>query len=323
LSSEYKSVGTHYEWKCSLGHRWSTTARNIQKGCWCPKCGGYDKKSLEFYDNIARGRGGRCLSTEYFGANAIYEWRCSSGHEWKTTANSVQRGTWCSACAGLDKKDMGWVRRLASGHEGSCLSTQYIDALSKYEWECKEGHRWTATASHVQQGTWCPICGGRNRKDLEWLRGMALSQGGKCLSIEYINSAASYDWECQKGHRWATPASNIQQGHWCPYCTNRKSKLEIELFEVVRLQHPDALNRVRGLLRNKRFELDIYIPSLKKAIEFDGDYHHSRPGAAERDARKNAGCVEAGIELFRVRWSSYVKDREGSVARVFAFLASP
>lgn len=50
----------------------------------------------------------------------------------------------------------------------------------------------------------------------------------------------------------------------------------------------------------KRLELDIFIPSLKRAIELDGDYWHSSPERKKTDKRKNKECADAGIKLLRL-----------------------
>jgi very-short-patch-repair endonuclease len=111
---------------------------------------------------------------------------------------------------------------------------------------------------------------------------------------------SKYSWKCHEGHQWEAIANDIQQGSWCPTCSKTNDKAQAELFEFVKQFYPDALLNVKGLLKSKRFELDIYIPSLRKAIELDGEYWHNMPGAIERDLRKGNECEQAGIELLRI-----------------------
>jgi very-short-patch-repair endonuclease len=77
------------------------------------------------------------------------------------------------------------------------------------------------------------------------------------------------------------------------------------------------------MLRNKRFELDIYIPSLRKAIEYDGEYWHGRPEAIGRDSKKDIQCREAGIELLRIPEEQYLKDKSGTMELIKKWLAEP
>jgi hypothetical protein len=53
---------------------------------------------------------------------------------------------------------------LANTHQGNCLSTVYINAHSKLQWECIQGHRWKATPHNIQQGQWCPYCKGKSKE---------------------------------------------------------------------------------------------------------------------------------------------------------------
>lgn len=49
-------------------------------------------------------------------------------------------------------------------------------------------------------------------------------RGGKCLSIQYIDSSTHLLWECAKGHQWKAIPNNIRRGRWCPYCSTRPPK---------------------------------------------------------------------------------------------------
>ncbi len=60
---------------------------------------------------------------------------------------------------------------------------------------------------------------------------------------------------------------------------------------------PDAISRCKGLLP-KRMELDIYIPSQKLAIEYDGSFWHK--DTSNRDQEKYAFCQKNKIRLMRI-----------------------
>lgn len=51
--------------------------------------------------------------------------------------------------------------------------------------------------------------------------------------------------------------------------------------------------------REKGYELDVYIPSKKIAIEYDGYLWHKNK--AKKDLEKNKKCVKDGIKLYRIR----------------------
>lgn len=56
-----------------------------------------------------------------------------------------------------------------------------------------------------------------------------------------------------------------------------------------------------------KFVLDFYLPEYKLAIECDGDYWHTRPGAPEKDARKNQHLTDIGVRFHRF-WGSEINE---------------
>jgi hypothetical protein len=56
---------------------------------------------------------------------------------------------------------------------------------------------------------------------------LAASQGGKCLSTQFINVDSKLKWQCAEGHTWDALPSSVKKGHWCAKCAgNAKSSLE-------------------------------------------------------------------------------------------------
>jgi hypothetical protein len=171
--------------------------------------------------NIARQRGGECLSTKYFNGTSRLLWQCRVGHQWKTVPNNVRRGRWCPACAGRPVVTIEEVRAIANKRGGQCLSGEYTNNKTKLLWQCMKGHRWLTTASHIKQGHWCPACAGRPLITIEELQAIAKSRGGKCLSEKYRNSRTKLTWQCKVGHQWEAAARNVRKGHWCARCSRK------------------------------------------------------------------------------------------------------
>lgn len=67
------------------------------------------------------------------------------------------------------------------------------------------------------------------------------------------------------------------------------------VYYYISVLFTDAINRYSEL----GFELDIYIPSIKVGIEYDGSAWHKNKQA--NDNLKNELCLENGIELYRLR----------------------
>lgn len=59
----------------------------------------YSHSYLNDCKNIAKRKGGECLSNKYINARTNLYWRCSKGHIWQATPDNIKRGSWCPKCA--------------------------------------------------------------------------------------------------------------------------------------------------------------------------------------------------------------------------------
>lgn len=69
--------------------------------------------------------------------------------------------------------------------------------------------------------------------------------------------------------------------------------------------------------------VDFYLPDVKLVIECDGDYWHSREGAAEHDAQKDAALNALGVYVLRLKETEINKDWkacERKIIRAFGSL---
>ncbi len=102
-----------------------------------------------------------------------------------------------------------------------------------------------------------------------------------------------------------------------------KWKHEMTLFHAIRKLHPDTLHQYRpGWLG--RQSLDIYIPSLKTAIEYQGIQHYRSVGffggdeallhRKELDMRKKKLCAENGVRL--IEWGYDLEPTDRNIQMV-------
>lgn len=71
-----------------------------------------------------------------------------------------------------------------------------------------------------------------NKKTIEEMQQLAISNSGKCLSKEYINITTKLEWKCLVGHRWMSTPQNVRDGRWCISCGRRKSKLN-KIIQII------------------------------------------------------------------------------------------
>jgi len=109
---------------------------------------------------IAKKRGGTCLSQQYVNSKDKLLWECSYGHRWFSTPFSIKiRKSWCPQCAGNQPFGIEAMQNLAQENEGKCLSISYNNCKTKLLWQCKNGHRWYASAYSVKsKKRWCRKC---------------------------------------------------------------------------------------------------------------------------------------------------------------------
>lgn len=190
LATEYKGSDTQLPFECADGHGWNARPQDVLRGTWCRRCaakitGAKRRLSIDMMHDVAKRRGGECLSEIYVDSWVKLRWRCGQCcHEWEATPTSVRRGTWCPRCAVQErwerrrrrygegggnakrkpKYTIADMRDMAATRSGECLSAAYIDAHTRLEWRCGEcGREWLAAPSDVRKGTWCPQCARRRR----------------------------------------------------------------------------------------------------------------------------------------------------------------
>ncbi|MFB5089505.1 zinc-ribbon domain-containing protein [Psychrobacillus sp. PGGUH221] len=89
----------------------------------------------------------------------------------------------------------------------------------------------------------------------------------------------------------------------CKKCKSEvhTSLIEQTLFYYIRIAFTDAQNRyIYSFEEKKKIEFDIYIPSIKTAIEYDGFFHNPE-SSIKNDQLKNSICQEQSIQLIRIR----------------------
>lgn len=230
LSKGYLGATTKLRWRCKKGHVWSAVPDSIRRGTWCHRCSIKDradkrKLGIQKMYELAKLKGGYCLSKEYVNDRTKLKWQCHKKHIWFSPPRSIMHGHWCPYCAGIAKHTLLEMQELAKEKGGKCLSRTYINSQTKLEWQCKKGHTWVATPLCVRKH-WCPYCAGNAKSNISEMQKLAGERGGKCLSNKYRGRHIKLKWQCKNGHTWLTTPRTILNGHWCPHCAGN-AKLNI------------------------------------------------------------------------------------------------
>ncbi|MBA3648072.1 MAG: hypothetical protein H0W62_05900 [Chitinophagales bacterium] len=224
LSNRYITFTTKLHFKCERGHYWSTTPKQIQKGRWCKRCAdrvAADKRrtDIKVYQEIARQRGGKLLSSVFVTNDTKITWQCEDGHIWDAIPIAVKRGTWCPYCAGRHNHSIAEMQRVAKDRGGVCLSLKYSRAHTPLKWQCRNGHTWEAKPVNIIfNQSWCPYCAGKKKHTIHDMQDLAKKRGGLCLSSTYTNNKTKLRWKCEQNHEWLAKPNAIINGRWCPRC---------------------------------------------------------------------------------------------------------
>jgi hypothetical protein len=221
LSPAYEGHKAPLAFECAAGHRFSMLIQGLRSGHWCRTCANARVRMYSIDDArmVAAFHGGQCLATHFENNLAKMQWRCAAGHTWQASLSSVNRGNWCRAChLGTIRPTAEQIRQVAEARGGRCLSA-YMDRDTPLEWECAEGHRWSAQWFRVGKGQWCRQCAVKSRtRTIEQMQELARSRGGRCLSPSYPGAHGKIEWECAKHHVWQATVNSVWRGSWCPEC---------------------------------------------------------------------------------------------------------
>lgn len=150
------------------------------------------------------------------------------------------------------------------------------------------------------------------------------------FSIEDFNLhdyTTKYKWKCLKcGNNFEAPLdcslyskSDHKAMARCPIChppcSNGVSQEEIELAKFMS-DYVEIRQNDRKILTGK--ELDIYVPSMNLAIEFDGLYWHSDKSSdsSNRHLAKTNSCEELGIHLVHIFENEWRNNRRQVESRI-------
>ena len=235
--------------------------------------------------------------------------------EWEATILSRVRGSGCPYLVKYTGRVWVGFNDLKTLYPGlarewhptkNLLGPEKYTSKSKKEvwWKCEKcGFVWQSSIiTRSKGGGLCPRCKINGVKDLKTLHPE--------LALEWVHSESGnlhpdevtcgldrlILWRCRFcGHTWWARISSRARGTGCPKCANytQSSFPEQTVYYYILKEFPDAINRYRDLGE----EIDVYIPSIKVGIEYDGGLHQD----LSKDVRKNIWCKKKEIFLYRIR----------------------
>jgi len=274
------------------------------------------KLTYEQVKSFIEEQGYQLLSTEYKYSTAKLKLQCPKGHKFKAAYNNFKRGSRCLVCENKKRsKTYKDVKYYIESFDYKLLSDEYKNTRTKLKLQCPEGHIYKVTYSNFQQGNRCPTCYYKiTYKDVKYY---IESFDYKLLSDEYKNTITKLKLQCPKGHIFKMSYNHFKRGQRCPTCwyTSKSSKLERELQNFVSTIYNGKMisndrNTIINPLTGHNLELDVYLPKLNKAIEFNGGYWHSFYKVKNKDKIKQEQCKYNNITLLTIHEDNWVNNKE-------------
>lgn len=289
------------------------------------------KLTYEYVKNFIKSRDYKLLSEKYEGVIIKLELQCPKGHKFKMMWSSFQQEKRCPICFGNAKLTYDYVNRQIRKKGYKLLSEEYKNSCIKLLLQCPKKHIFKMKWSELQQGTKCPICaneirGNKRKLTYGYIRKEIEKKGYKLLSKKYVNGHTKLEVQCPKGHIYKMSWSRFQQRDRCPTCNANSfsSKAESEIANIIEVQgikiKRNDRTQITNPLTGNRLELDIWMPKLNKAIEFNGKYWHSFKDKIIKDKIKLHECVKKGIELLIINEKSWINNKIGCIDKIKNFV---
>ncbi|MDE6442762.1 MAG: hypothetical protein K2L12_08445, partial [Clostridia bacterium] len=263
------------------------------------------------------------------GSNKKVSWICSQcGNRWEASIQArVQRDSGCPKCARIKG---GQTRHLTNLAQKGGITEQLLLQEWNYEkngdlvpqaitqgsnqkvwWKCSKcSEEWQAkVANRAILGRGCPYCS--NQKIRIGRNDLATTHPQLATEWDYVKndkipqeitygSGKKFWWKCPLGHSYqASPLHRTIGSTNCPICNSGRqtSFAEQAFYFYIKKLYPDAINRYTEIFDN-RMELDIFIPSIRLAIEYDGVFWHKNKS---REKIKYQYCQKNNIKLIRIK----------------------
>jgi len=270
-----------FEWETCYGSLKYTTGKHNCRLC----ATGFP--SLKVINNFITSKNGILIKRLYDkntdGRNLVV--KCiKHDHVWKTRWDNLQKKIWCSKCAHENRTiKHEEIEALIESKNAILLTKNCFSATQKVKVKClKDDYEWTTTWARINQNYWCPRCSGIEKYTTERVREILKEKGGELLDGYINNVKQKISVKCNCGNVFSSALSHIVNHNlWCQLC-DLSNSTQKRLYKIVKEFFPKSEIKFNyrgfGWLKTKKsssrnMEIDIWIPEIKLAIEYDGEQH--------------------------------------------------
>lgn len=267
---KYRGSKTKINHKCSMGHIYSQRPNDHLKGVGCLICSSKTKKTTEEYIQECEDKGYDLPIEDYINSYTKINHKCSKGHIYPQKPYSHLQGIGCLICSGKKKKTPeGYLQECED--KGLDLPIEdYIDAKTKINHKCNNGHVYEQRPNIHLQGYGCPTC--KNKTPQDYLH--ECKDKGLDLPIEDYKGSNTYiNHKCSKGHIYPQTPSNHLQGRGCSTCKESHGEKFIRNYLDSHCIKYISQKTFKDLKDKTYLSYDFYLPEHSILIEYQGIQH--------------------------------------------------
>ena len=342
-----KGLAKRIWWKCDKAddHEWVATINDRSSGRGCLCCAGYkvvpSNCLATLHSELAKEwhptKNGDLTPNDVTpGSHKKVWWKCNKGydHEWEIGVEKRLRGDGCPICAGrkvvlsncLATTNSELAKQWHPTMNGELTPSDVTyGSKRKAWWKCDvaDDHIWeTSIEQRIKHN--CPCCSGKKvvlsnclvTLNPELSKQWHPTKNGDLTPYDVTtNSHKKIWWNCIKSddHIWLSTIANRNYGRECPYCSlTPQSRQELIItFELKKIFDDINPKGFKTVLDGRLRAIDIFIPLLNLAIEFDGSFWHKDKKAL--DKIKSEMLMDEGYKVIRIREEPLKKIHENDI----------
>jgi len=334
LKDEIENGSRYLTIRCIIdGHEWKAKLSSIRnKDSWCREC--YINSKIIKVDCAAakekiNSKGFELLTPAPFDYWSEIEIRCPAhNHTWKTSFRHIDNGSsGCRFCSAgtismdelnkiLASKNYTFIERIAAG----C-------SLRNIVLHCNiHNHTWKTNCKDIKRNDRiCYYCALEARKtSYKKIKNAVEEKHGVLLTENCTGSLTKIQVRCENNHEFETYYDNINQGCWCPQCPWIK---QTELFNILKKLFPCQIIEYNfkgfGWLKyngsSHPMEIDIWLPGLKLAIEYDGEQHFMPIKFSSYQTKEGMGQALKDLQARDIAKTSLIAQHPDEVRQLIRF----
>jgi len=319
VSDSYKNNKIKLETLCPNGHRWFVRWSDFRVGKRCPCETNNMPITKEVVIEVLKVYGFDLVSDTYVDNKTPIKIRCTHGHTTEMSYSHFYNRPHCSECWRKTLPTYSKIKEHFVVMGYTLLSDNYVGSKKLLRYKCKEGHINYMSWNNFSRKYRCPDCANNALLTIPFLREEFGKRGYTLNSDIYEGNKKKLDCTCPLGHKWSVSWNCFNRPQECPRCNRMSSKPEREIrdFVISLLSEEEVICNDRETIGP--YELDIFIPAKKVAIEFCGLYYHSEVSGGKTNRYhydKMVACNQKGIRLLVVFEDEYTNRKEVVLSRI-------